>query len=185
VKRKLQWQVGPRGNGFSVDLTPIESDVSWVDTPVARKVPASIGAYRQSYIWRARVRYSPANSPFIPYGPWFTMIGNGQREGDLINATGGACSNPNAAVFIPSMNRIGGKPVLNYQDPNPPFAVTGYNIYRASTPIGPWTLVGSNVGDTDPSTTGLQYLDQSGDLGGTWYYKVAAFNAECGVEGPP
>jgi hypothetical protein len=184
VKRRLQWQAGPRGNGFSLDLTPIQSDATWFDTPVARKLPVSMNAYRTPYVWRARVRYSPASSPFVPYGPWFTMTGNGQREGDLINLSGGACTNPNAALFIPSMKLVGGKPVLTYQDPNTPAAVTGYNIYRAAAATGPWMLVGSNVGDTDPGTSGLQYADSTGDIGSAWYYKVAAYNAACGVEGP-
>jgi hypothetical protein len=184
VKRRLQWQVGPRGNGFSVALTPIESEATWFDTPVARKVPVSTNAYRTPHIWRARVRYSPANSPFVPFGPWFSMTGNGQREVDVINPTGGGCINPNAALFIPIVSLVGGKPVLTYQDTNPPAAVTGYNIYRAAAPIGPWILVGSNVADTDPGTPGLQYMDPTGDSGDAWYYKVAAYNAACGVEGP-
>jgi hypothetical protein len=184
VKRRLQWQVGPRGNGFAVNLVPIQSDATWFDTPAARKLPVSLNAYRTSYVWRARVRYSPANSPFVPFGPWFTMTGNGQREADLINASGGACTNPNAALFLPSVNLVGGKPDLTYQDPNTPAAVTGYNIYRAIAPAGPWILVGSNVGDTDPGTPGLQYMDPTGDAGAAWYYKVAAYNASCGVEGP-
>jgi hypothetical protein len=87
-------------------------------------------------------------------------------------------------LFISSVSRIGGKPELTFQDPNLPFAVTGYNIYRAAAAAGPWILVGSNVGDTDPGTLGLQYMDQTGDSGAAWYYKVAPYNAECGVEGP-
>ncbi len=184
VRRQLQWQVAPRGNGFSVNLTPIQSDSTWYDTPVARKLPVSLNAYRQPYVWRARVRYSPVNSPFVPWSPWFTMSGNGLREADLINVSGGPCTNPDVELYISRVNLIGGKPVLTYQDPNQPAAVTGYNVYRASAPTGPWTLIGSNVGDVDAGTAGLQYVDQTGDVGDVWYYQVAAYNAACGAEGP-
>ena len=35
-----------------------------------------------------------------------------------------------------------------------------------------------------PGTPGLQYLDQTGDAGNAWYYKVTAYNAACAAEGP-
>ena len=75
-----------------------------------------------------------------------------------------------------------GKPVLYASDPNAPSAVTGYDLYRASVPWGPWTLVGANLVDMDSSTPGLQFIDATGDTGGDWYYKIAAVNGPC--EGP-
>ena len=77
-----------------------------------------------------------------------------------------------------------GKPVLHHQDPNPPGDVTGYNVYRSAAPTGPWVLLGSNVVDMDNGTPDIQYVDQTGDVGGPWYYEVAAWNDPCGTEGP-
>ncbi len=114
----------------------------------------------------------------------YRYVNNTGKAYLYLGGANGPCTTPSAALFISGMNRIGGKPILTYQDPNLPGAVTGYNVYRAPAPTGPWSLVGSNVGDTDLGTPGLQYLDQSGDIGAAWYYKVAAFNATCGVEGP-
>jgi len=79
---------------------------------------------------------------------------------------------------------LNGKPVLHYMDPNQPSDVTGYDICRASSPMGPWTVIGSNVVDMDQETANNQSVDQTGDVGSPWYYKIAAFNGACGVEGP-
>ena len=51
-------------------------------------------------------------------------------------------------------------------------------------PTGPWVLLGSNVVDMDEGTPNIQYVDQTGDVGGPWYYEVAAWNGACGEEGP-
>jgi hypothetical protein len=101
-----------------------------------------------------------------------------------LGGANGPCIHPNAALYISSMYRLGGKPVLTIQDPNPPVSVTGYIVRRAPARTGPWSLVGSNVGDTDPNTPGLQVQDQTGDAGNAWYYKVTAYNAACAAEGP-
>jgi hypothetical protein len=63
--------------------------------------------------------------------------------------------------------------------------VTGYNVYRSSSPGAPWPwpLVASNVRDMDAATPNLQWVDQSGDPG-TFYYQVNAYNATCDAEGP-
>ena len=44
--------------------------------------------------------------------------------------------------------------------------------------------LGAYVGDMDSGTPGLQYVDQTGDIGDAWYYRVAAYNAAWGLEGP-
>jgi hypothetical protein len=68
--------------------------------------------------------------------------------------------------------------------------VTGYNVYRANQPQpppSPWTLLGTNVTDNDPSTSNIQWTDTTGAtpaLGGVFYYQVTAFNQLCGTEGP-
>ena len=77
-----------------------------------------------------------------------------------------------------------GEPVIHYADPNQPADVTGYNVYRASAPAGPWILLDSNVQDVDTGTPGLQYVDATGDASQVWYYQVAAFNQACRAEGP-
>ena len=50
--------------------------------------------------------------------------------------------------------------------------------------MGPWILLGSNVVDMDEGTSNIQYVDQTGDMGGPWFYEVAAWNDTCGAEGP-
>ncbi len=67
---------------------------------------------------------------------------------------------------------------------NQPADVTGYNVYRADAPTGPWVLLGSNVVDMDSGTPDIQYVDQTGNVGGPWFYEVAAWNETCGAEGP-
>lgn len=100
-------------------------------------------------------------------------------------ATPPPCATPDQEVEIYLVTLdVDGKPVLHYTDPNPLSDVTGYNIYRASSPQGPWTTIGSNVGDMDAGTTNTQYVDQTGDVGSPWYYKIAPFNGACAAEGP-
>jgi hypothetical protein len=117
-----------------------------------------------------------------------TPSGNSLYEADLVSTsapTPPPCVKPDEEIYI-SMVRLdaNNKPVLTYMDPNQPSAVTGYNIYRSSSPTGPWTMIGSNVVDMDQGTPNYQYVDQTGDVGSPWYYKVAAWNGACGVEGP-
>jgi hypothetical protein len=50
--------------------------------------------------------------------------------------------------------------------------------------MGPWTLLGSNVVDTDAGTPDDQFVDQTGDVGEPWFYEVAAWNNAYGAEGP-
>ena len=35
----------------------------------------------------------------------------------------------------------------------------------------------------DEATANIQYVDQTGDVGGSWYYEVAAWNEAYGAEG--
>jgi len=96
-----------------------------------------------------------------------------------------SCVTPAQEIGIYGMSLdVDGKPVLHYTDPNQPSTVTGYNVYRASSPQGPWTMIGSNVVDMDPGTANKQYVDQTGDVGSPWFYKIAPFNGACGLEGP-
>jgi len=80
-------------------------------------------------------------------------------------------------------------PILDYQDPNQPEQVTGYNVYRssvASQPPAEWPLVATDVIDMDEATPNRQWVDQSGDVSptGAWYYQVTAYNHRCPAEGP-
>jgi hypothetical protein len=143
------------------------------------------------YIWRARIEYNPAQSPFVAYSRWFTISGNSLYEADLFSTSQAPpppCVVPDEEAYIEDvLLDINGKPVLTYLDPNQLSAVTGYNIYRSSDAgLAPelWTVQGSNVIDMDEGTPNNQYVDQTGDMGGIWFYQVTAYNGACGVEGP-
>ena len=101
------------------------------------------------------------------------------------------CAVPDELIFI-----SGARPsvpdnfiILDFQDPNQPGQVSGYNIYRsslASAPPGSWTLVAGDVIDMDEATPDKQWTDTSGDISPTrvWFYEVVAYNNVCGAEGP-
>jgi hypothetical protein len=187
VSRRLQWQVAPWGGSFLPSLSPIQSDPFWYNDQVACSALVSLSVNLQRYLWRARVNYHPAQSPFLPWSPWVTLSGNSLYEADLFSTSEEApdCVTPDEETYITTVTLDGnGKPVLHYQDPNQPADVTGYNIYRATAPEGPWTMIGSNVVDMDEGTPDNQYVDQTGDVGGPYYYEIAAWNGTCGVEGP-
>jgi len=188
VARKPQWQVVPWGGSFAPAINPITSDSTWYSTPAAFLTLVSLPADLQRYVWRARVKYHPAQSPFVPWSPWFTLSGNALHEADLFSTSQAPpppCVVPDEELYITTVTIDGnGKPVLHYQDPNQPADVTGYNVYRAAAPTGPWVLIGSNVVDMDEGTPDKQYVDQTGDVGGPWFYEIAAWNDACGAEGP-
>jgi hypothetical protein len=188
VWRQLQWQIAPWGGVFAPAVNPIESDSNWYANPVERTVPETLPEDLQRYVWRARVRYHPAQSPFVPWGPWLTPSANGLYEADLFGTSEPPpppCEVPDEESYITTVTIDGnGKPVIHYQDPNQPAAVTGFNVYRAAAPTGPWDVLGSNVVDMDEGTPDNQYVDQTGDAGGPWYYQVSPWNEACGAEGP-
>ena len=186
--RRLQWQVRPWGGRFGPPVAPIESDVFWYDMPEEVDSLLTLGLNNRRYIWRARVQYHPAQSPFVGWSRWLTIGGNGLYEADVYSTSQPVpppCIAPDEETYIENVTLdINGKPVLHYLDANQPSDVTGFNIYRASSPVGPWTMIGSNVVDMDEGTPNNQYVDQTGDVGGPWYYKIAPFNGACGAEGP-
>jgi hypothetical protein len=188
VARALQWQVAPWGAFPSIVNSAIHTDTLWMSVPLARTVLVSLPEDHLRYLWRARVKYHPAQSPFLHYGPWVTISGNGLFEADLLSTSEEGppqCIAPDEEVYITTVTLDGnGKPVLHYQDPNQPSDVTGYNIYRATAPEGPWTMIGSNVVDMDEGTPDNQYVDQTGDVGGPYYYEIAPWNEACNAEGP-
>ena len=93
------------------------------------------------------------------------------------------CTPPSEELYITTMDlNDTGSPVIHYTDPNQPAVVSGCNVYRGSTPTGPWTLVGVNAADMDEGTPGLQFIDLTGGGGGPWYYRIAAVDGIC--EGP-
>ncbi len=77
-----------------------------------------------------------------------------------------------------------GDVILDILDPNQPSTRTGYNVYRAGSPTGPWALRAGNVVDMDQGTANAQYVDAGSNAGGPYYYLVTALNAACGAEGP-
>jgi len=95
------------------------------------------------------------------------------------------CVAPDEEIYITMVTLdMNGNPVLHYQDANQPSDVTGYNIYRSSNPIGPWTMIASDVVDMDEATPDKQYVDSTADVGEIFYYKIAAYNNVCSLEGP-
>jgi hypothetical protein len=184
---KLQWQIAPVGTSFDPATNPIQSDSVWYNTPEPVTRLVTLPVDQQHYTWRARTRYDPASSPFLLYGPWVTLSGNGLYEADILSTSQAppACVGPVEELFITTVTLDGGgNPVLHYQDPNPSTRVTGYNVYRAAAPTGPWVLLDSNVVDMDAGAPDNQYVDLTGNIGGLWFYEVAAWSDVCGAEGP-
>jgi hypothetical protein len=102
------------------------------------------------------------------------------------------CVPPDELIFI-SGARLSAPDnfiILDFQDPNQPGEVSGYNIYRSSVaslmPRGAWPRVADDVIDTDEATPDKQWTDTSGDISptGVWFYDVVAYNNVCNIEGP-
>lgn len=92
---------------------------------------------------------------------------------------------PTQVVLVSRLTRNGaGNPVLHFTDPNDPGLVTGYNVYRAPGPTGPWSQIGANAADSDGGTAGIQFVDAGGVGGTLLHYQVAAYNLACSTEGP-
>lgn len=120
--------------------------------------------------------------------PTNAILADSQAVGTILNDDGAACLAPDERIYLYSVTLdLNNNPVLNFEDFNQPTQVTGYDIYRASSPAPPndpaWILVGSDVVDGDQSAPNKQWVDFSGDPG-TFYYEVVAFNHVCGGEGP-
>ncbi|HHN73943.1 MAG TPA: hypothetical protein ENK10_01815 [Acidobacteria bacterium] len=104
----------------------------------------------------------------------------------------GPCLRPDEPIYIYAMRLTtdgNDYPILDFEDPNQPGNVTGYNVYRSSDaglPSDQWPQVASNVVDGDEATPNKQWTDTSGDVSpsGTWYYEVTAYNSPCDEEGP-
>ena len=185
VARMLEWQVAATDSFLPWDR-PIQRDDNWFVGPIDHAVQIDVGY--GGHLWRARVLYDPAQSPYQRHSRWFTISDNGRFQTDVVGTSQPIpppCTTPDEPIYISDMTIDGnGKPVIHYQDPNQPADVTGYNVYRAGTPQGPWGVLGSNVVDMDAGTPNHQFVDQTGDLGGPWFYQVAAYNGACDVEGP-
>ncbi len=102
------------------------------------------------------------------------------------------CVAPDETVYISAVTLTAdgnAYPILHFMDPNQPGQVTGYNLYRSSSPAlppGDWPLVASDVIDMDEATPNKQWIDTTGDVSptGVWFYQVAAYHHRCPVEGP-
>jgi hypothetical protein len=109
--------------------------------------------------------------------------------------TSAPCTAPDEPIYlyVVTMSTDGNDyPILNFQDPNQPTQITGYNIYRSSDSVPPpstWPLVASDVIDMDEATPNKQWVDTSGDVSPSsiWYFQVTAYNNRCPAqtaEGP-
>jgi len=105
----------------------------------------------------------------------------------------GPCVPPDEPTFISGVRLStegSNYTILDYQDPNQPMQVTGYNVRRSSNaalPKSSWPLLATNVVDMDAATPNRQWVDTTGTAppqGQVWYYEVTAFNVACGAEGP-
>ena len=110
------------------------------------------------------------NDPLLPYSLFYVFR---------------ACPAPTQAVYIatatldPNLNVV-----LHIQDPNQPSVVTGYNVYRATHPAGPYPLHAENIVDMQEAVPDIQFVDVGSNDGGSYYYRVNAVNGFCGAEGP-
>ncbi len=100
------------------------------------------------------------------------------------------CVAPDEPIFIYNLRLgPGNSTILDFQDGNQFYQVTGYHVYRssdASIPRGSWPRVATNVVDMDAATPNLQWADTSGDVSptGIWYYDITAYSSICNAEGP-
>ncbi len=106
-----------------------------------------------------------------------------------------SCIPPDEPIFISGMRLTtdgNDYPILDFQDPNQPSQITGYDVFRssdASLDPATWPKVASDVIDMDEATPNKQWVDTSGDVSptGIWFYQVTAFNGRCPAgtgEGP-
>jgi hypothetical protein len=128
----------------------------------------------------------PATGLTALIGPAYTYLDNLRWSAGLI--CGGSPTLP-VVIWVRPVPGTANL-ILDITDPNAFTHVSGYNVYRANQPQpppSPWTLLGANVTDNDPSTPNIQWTDTTGatpGLGGVFYYQVTAFNQLCGTEGP-
>lgn len=123
-------------------------------------------------------------------GPAFTIEDPSRWDAGIRQL--GTCITPDEEVFILGVRlSTDGNDftILDFQDPNQPSEVSGYNVYRSSNPaLAPdlWSLVASNIVDMDETVGNTQYVDQSNDISpsGVWFYEIAPYNAACDAEGP-
>ena len=133
---------------------------------------------------------NPVTGETASIGPVFTLADATRWDAGLRQL--GACFTPDEEVFIYNVRLStdgNDYTILDFQDPNQPSEVTGYNVYRSSNAgLDPslWPLVASNVIDMDEATPNKQWTDQSNDVSpsGIWFYEIAPLNAVCDAEGP-
>lgn len=137
-------------------------------------MPDEPGDWTVRALWAAEESHGNADSAFCP----FTVTAPCAAPGQAVSIAGVGLS-PDGS----------NSPVLHLIDSNPAWQVTGYNIYRindASAARADWSLMAIDAADEDATTSGVQWTDWSGDESptGIWFYRVAAYNAPCGGEGP-
>ena len=193
---KLEWQAAPLLRSLDVLVNPPLSSSRWWDSGLSGVTPTEtvdISEMEGPWIWRARARYYPAQSPFQTWGRWVTICANGLRETDLRSVAYSAppdCVPPDEPCWIYLVTTDGTNHTINFQDPNQADQRTGWNVRRSSdasvVPKSSWPLVCTNCVDMDASAANYQWTDSSGDIppSGVWYYLVTTYNENCPAEGP-
>jgi hypothetical protein len=196
---RLEWQTALLGGSFDFVSNPIQHEPNWWNSGVAgyyRKASVSLPDEPGPYLWRARIAYFNARSPFQNHGPWFTTVANGSLETDLRSTSATAppaCMVPDEPcwIYLETKSVPANYPIIHWQDWNQLDQRTGWNVRRSNDPAPPknsWPVVAGNILDGDAGTPNNQWTDISGDVPGppynTWYYQVTAYNSYCPAEGP-
>jgi len=124
-------------------------------------------------------------------GPFYALVrgSDGTQYSSAANYaltyTFTACPAPTLPAYIYMGRRdVNNNAVFDVQDPNQPSTRTGYNLYRSTSPTGPFTLIAGNMVDMDTGTANVQLVDVNSSTGGPYYYQIRDYNGACGTEGP-
>lgn len=169
---------------LDLDVTAASGVATVVDLFSATRAPLATASAPGGGSARIRIAASPGRH-------FFRIAGQGAGDFSATNSysvnlttiPSGSCTAPTLPVTIASMTKPGGVPRLTITDPNPGASTTGTNLYRATSPSGPFLLLGGNSADEEGAAPGIQITDPGGTAP-TLFYEAKAVNIGCPVEGP-